>query len=232
MTTDTRKASIDEVLAYSYVHSNEGREYIPASHRDFDEETTIDKVKLALFATPEDLAELTPEQRQYYLDKDNEAQAVLENTELLAVIKIAALSLNESSRYGSDLRRLLTLGHKVSGRDLSLMASLVGVYDRDRQRRELEAKMPKVKKGYLGNIGDVLHDLKMTVKTVRYRDSHFGASTFLVGVTDDGYTVVWRASSEIQVAVGDKITLARAKIKALEPYNDTYQTVLTQGKLG
>lgn len=232
--TTKEHATIDEVLAFAYAHSNQGTHYIPATNRDW-EETTIDKVKISLFAGPEVLAEMTQEGRDYYEGKRKEAAGYLADTELMAAIKVSALSLRETTRYGSDVRNVLINGKDVSGRQIGLMASLVGVYSREKERREMQSKLPKMVKGYLGNVGERLHDVKLTLQTVRFIDNYFGGSTFLVGVTDDGHTVVWRASRSHDIKEGERITLASATIKALEKYQskketdqEVYQTVVTR----
>lgn len=235
--TTKEHASIDEVLAFAFAHSDRGTNYIPATNRDW-EETTIDKVKVSLFAGPEIMAEMTQEGKDEYQAKYEEAMGYLADTELLAAIKVSALSLKETTRYGSDVRNVLINGKAVSGRQIGLMASLVSVYAREKERRETQSKLPKVVLGYLGSVGERLHDVKLTLQTVRFIDNYFGGSTFLVGITDDGHTVVWQASRGIDVKEGDRITLASATVKALEKYQskkenepEVYQTVITRARL-
>lgn len=230
----TERATIDEVLAFAFAHSEQGTKYVPAGNKDW-EETTIDKVRTSLFAGPGVMDEMTKEGKDYYRRIHGEALSYLGDTELMAAIKVSALALKETTRYGSDVRTVLLNGKPISGRQIGLMASLVSVYAREKERRELRSKLPKLVKGYLGNVGDRLHDIKLTLQTVRLIDNYFGGSTFLVGITDDGHTLVWRASREIDVTEGERITLSSATIKALEKYQgkgntseEIYQTVVTR----
>lgn len=230
----TERATIDEVLAYAYAHSDQGTKYIPATNRDW-EETTIDRVKTSLFASPEVMDEMTQEGRDEYQRIHDKAMSYLADSTLMAEIKVSALSLGENTRYGSDLRTVLLNGKPVSGRQIGLVASLVSVYAREQERKETFSGLPKIVQGYLGAVGERLHDIKLTLQTVRFIDSHFGGSTFLVGITDDGHTLVWRSSREINVKEGERITLASATIKTLEKYmskkhpeEEIYQTVVTR----
>lgn len=221
--TDTKKtAPIDKVLAYAYVHSNGGSDYVPTSHRDLGEEPTVDKVRTSLF---EDLASLTPDEQIYYGDKEIEAAELLKQPQKLAEIKVSALGIRAGT-YAEQMQRILINGHAVAGRDLSVLSSLVSQYARDVERRHLEANLPKSVQGYLGHVGQRLHDLKITVKTVRYRDSRFGETTWMVGIAASGHTVVWKASKRLDISPGDTIVLSGATVKELKQYNGGYETVL------
>ncbi|MFA5608200.1 MAG: hypothetical protein WDA07_13615 [Leucobacter sp.] len=211
---------IDAVLAYSFAHSDRGRSYVPASSYD---PSTAGMVRTSLFG---DISKMTDPDRQYFTAKGREAALYLEDTALLAAIKASVSETAEDSDYGRNLRVILS-GETVSGRNVGILASLVKVYARQ-QQLEVEREANPVTDGFIGKIGERVKNVRATAKTVRYWDGDYGTTTFLVAIADDGHVIVWKASKRLEIAAGDKFTIAAATVKAQEQYQGTDQSVITR----
>lgn len=213
-------ASIAAVLAYAFAHSDQGRSY---QRSDGYGPSTAGMVRTSLFGNIHQLREAD---RAYFTAKAAEASTYLADTELLAAITASVNTTAEDSDYGRNLRVILA-GESVSGRNVGILASLVKVYARAMQL-EAERKATPVVSGFLGVVGERIRNIGGVAKTVVYSDGAYGTTTFLVGITDDGHTLVWSASRGLAVNVGDRFTITAATVKAHEPYRNVDQTVITR----
>lgn len=214
-------AGVETVLAYAFAHSEKGRAYIPAGM--YSEVSTVSKVRTSLFF---DINRLKEPDRSYYVGKGVEAAGHLADTELMAAIKAAVVETAEDSDYGRNLRVLLA-GESVTGRNVGVLGSLVKVYARQ-QQLEAERKAHPIVAGFLGEVGARIKHISATAKTVSYQDGNWGTTTFLVAITDDGHTLVWKAHRVLEIETGQRFTIGAATIKAHEEYKGTDQTVITR----
>lgn len=213
--------AVDTVLAYAYAHSDKGRAYVPTS--SFEETPTVSQVRTSLFGRIDRLRE--PD-RSHFIAKAAEAATYLADTDLLAAIKASVTSTSTDSDYGRNLRVILA-GETVTGRNVGLLASLVKVFAR---QQELEAARKPRRRvaGFLGEAGERIRDISATAKIIRYSEGDFSTTTWLVAVTDDGHTLVWRAAKCLDIEAGDRFTMAAATVKGHDNYRGIDQTVVTR----
>lgn len=106
------------------------------------------------------------------------------------------------------------------------------VWDKDKHKalpreavKRLEGVVPAIE--WAGDIGDTLENIETTlVKRVSFQNK-YGTSWIYTFVTDDGKNVlVWTTKTNLGIQEGCTATLVKAKIKNLETYKDTKQTVI------
>lgn len=219
-------APVDRVLALAWVHSDEGRNYVPRS-MSHERTPTADLVVRSLFDNPYVIRD--PKQRDHFLQIQARAAEVQNDRELIEAIKASAETLNPSSDYGRNMR-VLVAGQHVGFRNIGMLASLVRVYARQREDEAARRANP-VAAGFIGEPGQRLRDLELQLTTVRHLDGRYGVSTLLVGRTPDGHVVKWFASGAWDYRPGDTLHLAAATVKAHENYQGVDQTVITRGKV-
>lgn len=215
--------SIDTVIAFAWVHSNEGRAYVPTS-AEF-ETSTVDLVRTSLFTNIHAIRHAGT--RQYFLDAAARAAEV--ETDLIEAIKASVETVSADSDYGRNLRVILA-GQNVSGRNLGILASLVKVYAKA-QEIEAKRKANPIAKGFIGEVKERVRDFSIELTTVREFDGNYGTTTLFVGRTPSGHVVKWFASGAWRYDVGDTLYLAAATVKAHENYKGIDQTVITRGKI-
>lgn len=225
---------IDDVLALSFAYSDGGRMYVSKAKSDeWGKEATVDQIRGHLFSPPK--ATSHPNDRGYreyrdYLEKGAKADAVDEA--LLAAIKASAETLSAGSDYGDNMAIILAAeSGYVSRRNVGVLASLLAVYRRGLEQEESKKAQPAAQ-GFLGEAGAKLKGLEITAKVVKVWEGYYGMTTFLVGATDDGHTVTWKASGARSWEPGDRIKITSATIKAQENYQGTDQTVITRARVG
>ncbi|WP_262490918.1 hypothetical protein [Mycobacterium simiae] len=213
--------SVDVVLAYAFVHSENGRAYVASGH--YQEVSTVSKVRTSLFF---DINKLKDAERTYFLTKASEASEHLADTDLIAAIKASVSETSEDSDYGRNLRVILA-GEIVSGRNVGILASLVKVYARQQQIKA-ERKANSVVAGFIGQVGERVKNIAATAKIVVYQEGNWGTKTFLVAIADDGHTIVWKASKPLDIEAGQRFTIGAAIVKAHQTYNGIDQTVISR----
>lgn len=218
-TTADYGVAIETVLAYAYAHSDKGRAYVPTS--SFDDAPTVGQVRTSLFGR---IGMLREPDRSHFIAKAAEAATYLADPDLLDAIKASVTTTSEDSDYGRNLRVILA-GERVSGRNIGILASLVKVYARQ-QQIEQDRKAVPVVAGFIGTVGDRLRNISAAAKIVRYWEGDWGTTTLLVATTDDGHTLVWRASKYIDIEAGDRFTMAAATVKDHDTYRGVDQTVI------
>lgn len=215
--------SIDTVIAYAWVHSNEGRAYVPTSS-EFST-PTVSLVRTSLFESIHAIKHA--ETRKYFLDAADRAAEV--ETDLIEAIKASVETVSADSDYGRNLRVILA-GENVSGRNLGILASLAKVYAKQ-QQIEAERKASPVAKGFIGEVKERIRNFEIKLTTAQEFDGDYGVKTLFVGRTPTGHVVKWWASNAYRYEVGDTLYLAAATVKAHENYKGTDQTVITRGKI-
>lgn len=251
-------SNVDQVIALAWAYSDHGRDYV-STKIDW-KVSTAQHVRSHIFggypirrnfpADYQGTAAFEKACAAYEAAVINSA-AFLADADLLAAVKASVASVDESSDYGRNLRVILA-GESVSARNLGILASLVAVYARAvslELKRETEAKRPKAQ-GFLAPVGTrIKTSIELEVTVLRTREGDYGWSTWIVGITPDGYTVSWNASNRrgfdkwvatgegvedgswVELEAGDKLVLSAATVKAHENYQGTDQTVITRAKL-
>lgn len=227
--------AIDTVLALSFAYSDGGRAYVSKAKADeWGKESTVERIRMHLFSPPK--ATSHPNDRGYreyqeYLDFCAKASEV--SDELLAAIKASAETLRAGTDYADNMAIILAAeSGYVSRRNVGVLASLVAVYRRGLEDAAKRAAQPAPATGFLGEVGDRLKNVEIVARTVKVWEGYYGMTTFLVGTTDSGHTVVWKASGQRNWEPGDRIKLTAATIKAQENYQGTDQTVVTRARVG
>lgn len=232
-------AEVNVVLALAWAYSNEGKSYQNAKSADFGGRPTGRRVSSHIFngvpqkpfsKDPRAIHEWKKEVEEF-LAADAASKVFLADEDLLNSIKASALTLKQGSDYAENLRIILA-GESgvVSRRNVAILASLVSIYAREKELAVQRKAAPQLALGFLDVVGKRLKGLKITLRTVRVIEGYYGDTTFMVGVTDDGYLVVWKASKFIAVEAGDVMVLD-ATVKEHDMYRGDYQTVLTRGKI-
>lgn len=217
-------AAIDLVLAYSFAHSDQGRNYVPAG--SYSGVSTSSQVRTSLFT---DINRLKEAERAYFKEKAAEAAVHLADAALIAGIKASVSETAEDSDYGRNLRVILG-GQSVSGKNIGYLASLVKVYARQ-QQLEAERKANPVAKGFIGEIKERIRNIELTLTTVLERDGDYGPKTLFVGRTASGHVVKWWATGKFVYNVGDTSPLEAATVKEHDNYQGVDQTVITRAKI-
>lgn len=224
---------IDEVLALSFAYSQGGRAYVSKARADeWGKEATVDLIRCHLFSPPKAVSPGSRGYEAYAEYQDACAKASEVDEALLGAIKASADTLKAGSDYGDNMAIILAAeSGYVSRRNVGVLASLLAVYRRGLEQEESRKAQPAAQ-GFLGEAGAKLKGLEITAKVVKVWEGHYGMTTFLVGSTDDGHTVTWKASGARGWEPGDRIKITSATIKAQEVFQGTDQTVITRARVG
>lgn len=133
--------------------------------------------------------------------------------------------------YVTNLKNVLR-GERVSRKFFGLLASAPQAWARSVERDlRRQAEKAQLVNETFGAAGDKV-ELTVTVKSIRYLDSHYGTTTLYTLVTSDGHLVKWFSSS---AALGDEVTTAvftiKATIKKFDEYQGTHFTVITRARV-
>ena len=226
-----------DVLGMAFAFSDRGRSYVSRNAAENSWgglEATGAQVRRAIFYPPTRPATSHPDAVADYhrfIDTARQGHGYAKDAALVADIVAAADTLAAGSDYAENVAILLK-GEHVSGRSVGLLASLVSVYAREKELAVMRAAAPKPATGYLAEVGvRIKTGIRLTVRTVRFWESDYGTTTFMVGYTDAGNCVVWKASGEHDWAAGGVLVLAAGTVKAHEQYNGVDQTILTRCKV-
>lgn len=157
---------------------------------------------------------------------------------------VRALPRDVASAYLHNLR-VACAADGVSQRELGLVASAVATWHREMER-ELERQRAAASTGWLGEVGDkvgragskadlragrVLLPVQMgEVRVVKPVDGLYGVKTLVKVVTDMGATLVWWASTDVELRAGMRVRVA-GTIKALAEFRGVKETVLTRATI-
>lgn len=228
---------VNTVLALAFAYADGGRSYSNTKVREWGGTPTADKVKSHIFVGAPKRANFGRDEEGYrkaaqeYQEMAAKALAFAADENLMAAIKASAEAVSADSDYGQNLRTILA-GESgiVRDRNVGILASLVAVYAREAELAVKRAAAPQIAKGFLGERKERLRGLEITLRTVKVWEGDFGYTTFMVGTTADNHLVVWKASKEIDVNVGDKVILD-ATVKDHDTYKGDDQTIVTRGAI-
>lgn len=152
---------------------------------------------------------------------------------------IATAATMGGSDYAQNLRVLATQDH-IPARHVALWSSLVGVYFRHERDKDRQAALPELTGEYLAAEGTKISDITGTVTTLTSWQSDYGyppkTVTLLVVHTDCGHLLKWQGTVPDEVdgqrlERGQRLTIARATVKAHEQWKGTPQTRIVRAKL-
>ena len=135
--------------------------------------------------------------------------------------------------------RIIARVSSIEKRLLGYACSIVSAYQREIQRQVEQENLAKLGKlsNFVGQVGDKLTDLNITVLSMRDFDSDFGKSTLVTMVADNGNRFKWWTSTGgldikdgdtySRVQVGQKVCI-KGTVKKHETYQDIKETVLTR----
>ena len=214
--------NFNEVIALAWAHSNQGRNYVSVNHHE--KVSTAQRVRNSLEYN-------TAEDPNYYHDKSIEAAKY--DDQLIRDFVAANKKDKVNSRYHRRMQHILKKAAEngeVADHDLNMVVSLVWVYIAQERRENIERTLPDAPmNGFIGDTGDSLRGLPITVHAVYYWDDEYNTTrTILSGVTDHGRAIVWVASRMIDVIPRQQVVISRAVIKELNSHAGTDYTVLTQ----
>lgn len=218
------RVPVRDVLAATLVVSDHGRRYVSRAAAGDRSTATADVLADALFGRGSDA-----EQRQWRDTVHQQASALLSTTAEVDEVLAAGRALDDGSDYAANVRALVDL-EWVDPRHLGLIASLVLVAYRNRQRRAEQASWAQ---GYVAAVGTRIRDVPAVVTTLRVLDGLYGARTLLVLRTEDGRAIKWTASGDrgsSTLDIGSRVTVT-GTVKAHDRYADVDQTVITRGVL-
>lgn len=201
--TASARYDVRRIVALALLASNNGEDYIPSN--SYGGYTTAEAVRYALISGADDSA-ITSDQIDAVLDS----------------IK------GVDGDYGRNLRAACG-GQAVPSQAVGIVASAVTVW----KRAEREAAKPAPAKGYHGVIGEKITGITGTVDVLRDIDTMYGPSRLLVVRDEDNSALSWFGKvpydvDGITLEEGQKITIARGRVKDHNKYGDDERTVLTR----
>jgi hypothetical protein len=150
--------------------------------------------------------------------------------EKAAIVRDFAKTIEGNSEYAENMRTLAN-GETVNSRNIGLLVSAVGAYNRamgDVIKREAK----KVSE-FVGNVGDKIDIVGTVERSFTFENSfsyYGGMSEILIIRGEDGNVYKWKASTATDFEVGDRVS-GKATIKAHEDYKGEKQTTVTRAKL-
>ncbi|HUT79509.1 MAG TPA: hypothetical protein VM285_17565 [Polyangia bacterium] len=163
----------------------------------------------------------TPEHERHYHEACDRAEAMAGLEWARGLDQQGA----ELSDYEHNLNVLAGAG-LLEWRDLGLAASMVAMYQRDRERRQQQAQGAGSE--HLGAPKEKL-ELRATVTGAIPIDGNYGPCT-LVRFLSGGNVLIWFATGEPELEVGDSYDV-RATVKRHDEREGIKQTIITRAKL-
>ncbi|BES53027.1 hypothetical protein [Aeromonas phage phiWae14] len=129
--------------------------------------------------------------------------------------------------YAANVKQIAKNGD-VSPKSFGIATSAVYCYLRDIERKAKESV--KIESNHVGNVGERLRNIEVTVVSCRVFDTFYGCSSAITMVTKDGNVFTWFASGAYNYEAGDKFEIT-GTVKEHSEYKGTKQTVLTRCKI-
>lgn len=151
-----------------------------------------------------------------------------------ALAWINGKSKEEALDERGDYMWNLWLGCKSEGmpyRATGIVASLISAYERA-MGRELKRKESQKRLQESEWVGEEKkrQDFTLTLDGERYIESQWGSTTLYMFRDQDGNSVKWFSSNDLDLEKGETYTI-KATVKKHDTYNDIKSTLITRGKL-
>ena len=142
-----------------------------------------------------------------------------------------ATNLTGASDYEHNMRVLFSADTISSPRSVSFVVSAVGGYERHMARLAAAAKVESNTSEHVGQVGQRIKGVPVTVLVNKVVSSSMWGDTVLVKLEDEqGNQMVWFTSKVVDMHVGDKCKLD-ATVKGHSVFNAVKQTDLQRCKL-
>jgi len=221
-----------ELLALTTVLSERGRRYVSRAAAGDGRTATADILWSILDPSPYETSQV-----RAWREEITAAAALVPAGEIDDMI-VTATTMGDSD-YAQNLRVLAGQDH-IPARHVALWASLVGVYFRRERDKDRRAALPELTGGYLADVGAKIADITGIVTTLTSWESDYGyppkTVTLLVVHTDCGHLLKWQGTVPDEVdgqrlECGQRVTIARATVKAHEQWKGAPQTRIVRAKL-
>lgn len=208
-----------DILAIAWTASDHGRTYASRATADATGRPTTGELVRQL------LNDDSPVSRAVIATAHRVPAAIID-----AILADVANTLTEDSEYGYNLR-LLARSEFVAPRKIPLLVSAITVHMRaEAQRAASGAALHE----WLAEKGDKITDVDAIVTGIRKRPSDFRPDTLTTYLTlrsDSGHIIVWNASKELDLAIGERCRITSATVKATPIERGEHRTVIIRAKL-
>jgi hypothetical protein len=220
--TDYR-VPVTDVIAYALAASDGGASFVPRSAVAYGGTATVDIVRMMMWGTASQRADLA------------EQIAAVEGIDAALIEKVldAAHSIEGDGDYPTNMR-ILASGEYVDERNMALLVSAIGAWNRAEQREAQRTVRAEITKGHLGVEGEKISDVGAVITGVRFTDGfrYDTTNTILTMIaTATGHQIKWFASSRLDYQQGDTVLITRATVKKHDTWQGTDETVITRAKL-
>lgn len=205
--------------------SNHGREWVSASSAYENEmESTKEKTLEAWHFKGSE--RWIPEAKKEQI-RNWRAEALTISEEEIDEVIQAGFDVDPESDYGQNLHVALR-STTVSGRSLGILTSVISAYRRQKEiKAEQKKKAADSVQGFIGEVGDKVKNLELTLVRETGWDSDFGWTNLYTFNDEAGHTIIWKSGNNIPADIGEKIIVTSGSIKETSVYNGQDQTVLT-----
>lgn len=221
-----------ELLALATVLSERGRRYVSRSAAGDGRAATADMLWSILNPSSYETREV-----RAWREEITAAAAQVPAGEIDDMI--ASVATMGDSDYAQNLR-VLAGQESIPARHVALWSSLVAVYFRHERDKDRQAALPELTGHHVADEGAKIADITGTVTTLTSWESDYGYPpkpiTLLVVHTDCGHLLKWQGAVPDEVdgqplERGQRLTIARATVKAHEEWKNTPQTRIVRAKL-
>lgn len=221
---------IRELLALAWVVSEDGQRFVSARQaREWEKPSTAGTTLFVWNWRP--VGSGAEKQRPYVEEMRRAARDVPGS--VLDELLEAAGALDPETDYGANMAAALS-ADMISASSARLVVSLIAVRNRLVRDRIAAADRAAIVDAWLGNVGDKLENLDVTVRVAMRVDGYAYNSTDTIVVmrTGCGHALKWKASGvRPDIEEGGAYQLVRATVKDHGEYRGSKQTVVTRCKL-
>ena len=136
-----------------------------------------------------------------------------------------------NAEYSADLRA----AHEAQREAFQAAAKAEAEAAAEAARLAEEARLASLVQGFIGNEGDKITDLRVTINVAKYIEGSWNRSSsmFIIATTDAGQVVKIFGSSNTLFGLhrGDVVTITTAKVKKHDWHDGQDQTVLSHVKV-
>lgn len=210
---------LQDTVAIALAVSDNGKSFKSKAYaQETFSDSTSDMVRNELFGLKKDKKKLDYSE---YMDK---AAEVIQNTKF-----------EGDNDYVTNMRTILD-AENVKAKHIGYAVSVVSAYNR--QHEDIAAKKAKIDNapsGFLGEVGEKFTNKTATVKIIKHDENPYSYNgekvSWIVLRTDDNKEVVWSASKYLDFEPGDKVNIAKGKVKNHKTYNGNDQTSINYAKI-
>lgn len=216
---------VRQVIAYTLAASDNGRAFRSVASCEFGGVPTVSIVR-DMLNPPSRMTTAQRAELDTLIGTGNSMDPALVD----AVLE-AARTIDGDSDYAHNMRVLAASEH-VDDRNLGMLASAVGAWNRAEGRKAEQAAKVPAAAGYLAPVGAKLTGVPVTVTGVHQIEGQWGWTTIIaMTATTTGHHVKWFATGALRYEVGASLVITSARVKGHDQYQGTDETVITRAKL-